>query len=316
MALAFKRAVAEAQAEIDSANASIKGWYSPPSDPALIINWEDMKKVEGNSTQNANSEEKPKSLTCVNWVKDNAGGFHSVWGNIQYKDDKHALPIALKYLDKVIISVDDKSPAGAYNTYSCEFRGKDLHITVHLDFTQYPQAFNLGDEKFNIDWFVWGHLNDVGHIAYELKKTSLTSGSSNLQTYQNYLAEKITKKKVPMEIDWESCFKCQGKSLEYENKPLVPNNYRAANYIDEKACYNVYYAIETLVKDDLGMDAFLDTFDKVVISVGTSTEESSGPHAITKDGKTLKFQFKLNFENLQNASADYSEMAKQVEALL
>ena len=34
-----------------------QGWYSPPSDPALIINWEDMKKVEGNSNQNANSEE-------------------------------------------------------------------------------------------------------------------------------------------------------------------------------------------------------------------------------------------------------------------
>lgn len=119
-----------------------------------------------------------------------------------------------------------------------------------------------------------------------------------------------------MEIDWESCRNCQGKSIEYSNKPPVPNNYRAANFIGEKAVYNVYYAIETLVKDELGMDAFLDTFDKVLISVGVSTEDRGGPHVISKDGKTLKFQFKLNFENIQNDGADYSELAKHIESLL
>ena len=71
MALAFKRAIAEAEKAIEGANKSITEWYKPPITPALIIDYDSAKAVEGVSTQNPNKAELPKSITIVNWVKDN-----------------------------------------------------------------------------------------------------------------------------------------------------------------------------------------------------------------------------------------------------
>jgi len=318
MALAFKRAVAEAQKAVDSANESIKGWYSPPVNPALIVDFEGIKAVAGESTQNSNSENLPKNITCVNWVKDNASYFHSVWGDIQYKDKERALPIAIKHLDKVVVHVDDKSPAGAYNTYDVEFKGKDLHITVHLDFTNYPQQLSLTDDKSHIDRRVIKHLDTVCNFTYELRKaTAIGYESSQLNTYQKYMDEKL-KKKFPIVVNWDSVLALAGESQEYSNYPPVPNNARGVYFLEDgRGFYNVYYAIETLVADELGLSAFLDTFDKVEVALSSgSTDTYSGPHTITKDGKTLKINYKLNLEDLTNARADYSAMAKQIEALL
>lgn len=57
MALAFKRAVTEAEKAIEAANASIQGWYKPPTNPALVFDFEGMKAIEGVSKQNPNSVE-------------------------------------------------------------------------------------------------------------------------------------------------------------------------------------------------------------------------------------------------------------------
>jgi len=215
--------------------------------------------------------------------------------------------------------MDDKSPAGKYNTYSVEWKGKELHITVHIDFTNYPQQLNLADEKGgHVDQQVWDHLDNVANITYEVRKqNSINYGSSQYNTYKKYLKDKL-KKDMPIDVDWDSCFKLEGKSEEYSNKPHVPNRARAVTFLEDgRGFYNVYYAIETLVKDQLGMEAFLDTFDKVYVTVeGGSTETRSGPHTVTKDGKTLKFTYKLNLNNMHNATADYSALAKQIEALL
>lgn len=319
MALAFKRAVAEAEKAVASANASIKDWYKPPVDPALIVDFDGIKAVEGVSTQNPNSVEGPKNITLCNWIKDYASRFHSVWGDIQYKDKERALPIAIKHIDHVVVHMDDKSPAGKYNSYSVEWKGKDIHITVHIDFTNYPQQLSLTDEKNgHVDQMIWAHLDEVCNMTYELRKaTSIGYSSSQFNTYQKYLNDKL-KKQVPIEVDWDSLAKLEGSSEEYSNKPHVPNRARAVTFLEDgRGFYNIYYSIEKLVGDALGLEAFLETFDKVHVSVsGDSTEVRSGPHAVTKDGKTLKFQYKLNLTNLQNASADYSVMAKQIEALL
>jgi len=319
MALAFKRAVGEAEKAVASANASIKEWYKPPVDPALVIDWDGIKAVEGVSTQNPNSVEGPKNISLVNWIKDYAGRFHSIWGDIQYKDKERALPIAIKYIDRVVVHMDDKSPAGKYNTYAVEWKGKDVHVTVHIDFSNYPQQLSLTDEKGgHVDQMVWAHLDEVGNMTYELRKaTAIGYSSSQLNTYQKYLNDKL-KKNIPLEVDWDSLVKLEGSSEEYSNKPPVPNRARAVTFLEDgRGFYNAYYAVETLVKDQLGLEAFLETFDKLHLSVAPgSTEVRSGPHSITKEGKTLKIQYKLNIGNFQNASADYSAMAKQIEALL
>jgi len=321
MALAFKRAVAEADKAVESANKSIQEWYKPPTNPALVFDFEGIKAVEGVSKQNPNSVEGPKNITLVNWVKDAASRFHSVWGDIVYKDKKYALAILNANLDKVVVHVDDKGVAGKYNSYNTEWKGKELHITVHIDFTNYPQQLNLADEKGGhvIDQ-VWTHLDNVANISYEVRKANMVNyESSPLNTYRKYIKDK-TKKDIPIEILWDTVIALEGKAVEYSNKPEVPNKTLGVMLLGEsgKGLYYAYYAIETLVKDAMGMEAFLETFDKVEVGIqpGVHADFSGECVTITKDGKTLRFLFKYATINLANLRADYGKMAKQIEAML
>lgn len=123
-----------------------------------------------------------------------------------------------------------------------------------------------------------------------------------------------------MEVDWDSVFALEGKAVEYSNHPEVPNRALGVNLLGDggKALYAVYYAIETLVKDQMGMEAFLETFDKVLLAIqpGVHADFSGDACIITKEGKTLKFAFKYATINLANIRLDYSKMAKQIEAML
>jgi hypothetical protein len=139
-------------------------------------------------------------------------------------------------------------------------------------------------------------------------------------THQKYLKEK-TKKDIPIEIDWASVFALEGESLEASNRPPVPNRARGVNLLGDegKALYSTYYSIDTLCKDAMGLEAFTETFDKVVVTILPGVKESFTKDAqptIVKDGKTLKFGFEFATCNFQNARWDYSKMAKQIEALL
>lgn len=124
-----------------------------------------------------------------------------MWGDVQYKDKQFALAILNQHMDKVVVHVDDKGVAGKYNSYNVEWKGKDLHITVHLDFTNYPQRPNLADDKpgvGHIDWMVWDHLDEVGNITYELRKANMiNSEGSALNTAKKWLKAKVTKVRGP-----------------------------------------------------------------------------------------------------------------------
>jgi hypothetical protein len=312
MALAFKRSVAEAEAQVVSANDSIKGWYSPPVFPALVMDYESAKAVQGTSKQNANSEEGPKSITILNWVKDYASRFHSIWGDIQYKDKEYALPIALKHIDKVVVHFDDKSPSGKYNTYSTKIEGKDIHITVHFDFDNYPQQLDLTEP----DQVVWAHLEKVAHISFEMRKAKLQNYEySSLKSAVDKVKE-VSGKAVPITVDWDGIFKIEGETEWYSEKPKAPNNFLALYFLDEMSSggfYGVQWSVDALVKDELGKEAFKETFDSIVVHVASGAANS---HTATKDGKVLHYNFKVDFSSFWNNSTDYSALAKQMEALL
>jgi hypothetical protein len=323
MALAFKRAVADAEKAVESVNNSIKGWYFTTVNPAVVVDFESIKTIEGVSKQNPNSVEGPKNITLVNWVKDNAQYLHSFWGDVQYKDKKYALAHMLPHIEKLVLHVDDKGVAGKYNSYDLKFEGKTADLTVHIDFTNYPQQFSMSDEKQGPSLIqrLWAHLDKVANITYEIRKeTMIKYESSPLHTHQKYLKEKL-KKDIPIEIDWASLFALEGESIEYSNKPPVPNRARAVHLLGDegKGLYYTYYSIETLCKDAMGLEAFLETFDKVTLHVLPGIKESFTKDAqptIVKDGKTLKFSFEFATANFQNARWDYGKMAKQIEALL
>jgi len=313
VALAFKRAVAEAEAEVTTANESIKGWYNPPVIPALIMDYESAKAVQGNSNQNPNSVEGPKSISIVNWVKDYASRFHSVWGDIQYKDDKNALPIALKHIDKVIVHFDDKSPSGKYNTYSTRIEGKDVHITVHFDFDNYPQQLDLTE----VDKVVWAHLEKVANISFNMKKGKLlTYEYSALKTAVDKVKE-VSGKDVPITIDFDAIEKLEGATEWYQDKPTAPHNFLALYFLDEitsGGLYGVQWSVDALCKDDMGKEAFRDSFDSIVVKVAGGSGTAN--HTVTKNGKAITFNFVVDFSSYWNNSTDYSALAKQIEAIL
>ena len=104
------------------------------------------------------------------------------------------------------------------------------------------------------------------------------------------------------------------------NKPEVPNRACAINLLgdDGKAINSAYWAIDALVKDSMGMEAFLETFDKVVIAIqpGVHADFSGDKAQVTKQGKTLQFAFKFATIYAGNARFDSSAMAKTIEAML
>jgi hypothetical protein len=320
MALAFRRAVEEAQKAITAANANIKSSYKVSSDASLVVDFDGIKAVDGVSKQNPNSVEGPKNITLVNWVKDNTDRFKGIWGDVQYKD-KAALPILVQHLDKVVIHVDDKSNGKKYNSYDAKFEGKDLHVTVHIDFDNYPQSLSLTDEKngVHIDYFVWDHLNDVANVAFQVEKTRFES-SSDWTGAQKSINDKA-KKDIKLVIHWDDLIKLPGKALEAQNRPPVPINYYAIKYLtDGRGLNGTVQSVLALCKDQMGVEAFVETFDSIHINiVGNSKENRSGPHKVTKQGKELHFTYDINFVNggsLQNAQPDSSKLAKDIEALL
>jgi hypothetical protein len=319
MALAFRRAVEEAQKAVTSTNATIKSSYKAAADQPFVVDFDGIKTVEGVSKQNPNSVEGPKNITLVNWVKDNASRFAGVWGDIQYKEKNHALPILLAQLDKVVLHVDDKSNGKKYNSYDARFEGKDLHIVVHIDFDNYPQQLSLGDEKngVHVIYFLWDHLNEKANIAFTLARIQLESGS-DLTNAKKSIKDK-TKKDVPIIIHYEEIEKLAGKAVEYANKPQVPVNYLGVNFLTVgRGLGGAVNGVLGLCKDQMGVEAFSETFESIHIHVaGGSKESRSGPHEIKKVGKELHFHYNINFDsNLANASPDSAKFAKDIEALL
>jgi len=100
----------------------------------------------------------------------------------------------------------------------------------------------------------------------------------------------------------------------------VPNRARAVNLLgdDGKGMYYTYYAIEGLCKDEMGLEAFKETFDKVKVYIlpGVLENYPEAQPKITKEGKTLAFGFQYATSNAANARWDYGVMAKAIEALL
>jgi len=323
MALAFKRAQAESEKAIEGTNKSIAEWYKGPVNPAVVIDYESAKAVEGVSTQNPNKAEGPKSITIVNWVKDNYNRMHSIWGDVKSKDDKNLVGVKImhQHIEKAIFHFDDKANGKKYNSYDVEMKGKELHITVHFDFENYPQSLNLADEKNgkNIKDFVWEYLNDTANVEFQIKKTHLQQYEhSALKSAVKTIKEK-SGKEVPITIDFDAIEKFTGKSVYYSNKPPLPNNFLALNFLDDgKGLNSIAYGVAELCKDKMGKEAFAESFDNIVVHVEAgSSQPRAGPHEFKKDGKTIHYTFKVNFAvTANNWGSSSSEIGKQLESLL
>jgi len=323
MALAFKRAQADAEKAIEGTNKSVAEWYKGPVNPAVIIDYESAKAVEGVSKHNPNSVEGPKNITIVNWVKDNYNYIHSIWGDVKAKDDKNLVGIKImhKHIERVVFHFDDKSNGKKYNSYDVEVKGKELHITVHFDFENYPQPLSLTDEKNgkNIKNVVWDHLNDVANVEFHIKKEQLLNYQySALNDAKKVIKEK-SGKDVPVTVDFDAIEKLAGKSMYYSNKPHLPNNFLALMFLDDqKGLNSIAYGVAELCKDKMGKEAFAETFDSIVVHVdGGSTQPRAGPHEIKKDGKTVHYTYKGNWAvTVNNWNSSSAEIAKQLESLL
>ena len=99
----------------------------------------------------------------------------------------------------------------------------------------------------------------------------------------------------------------------------MPNNYLALMFLDDgKGLNSLTYGVAELCKDKMGKEAFAETFDSIVVHVdGSSTAPRAGPHEIKKDGKTVHYHFKVNFNvGASSWQSSSSEIGKQLESLL
>ena len=93
------------------------------------------------------------------------------------------------------------------------------------------------------------------------KANSINDGYSEYNNYKKKLKEKL-KKDIPFDVHWDFLFKLEGKSIQYSNKPPVPNRARAVGFLegDGRGFQYTYYAIETLMKESNGNGCFLGDF--------------------------------------------------------
>lgn len=126
-------------------------------------------------------------------------------------------------------------------------------------------------------------------------------------------------KDIPLEIDWNSVLAVPGKAEETYQKPPVPNNARAIYMLGDggKVIQYTWFAVDKLCKDQMGLEAFIETFDKVVIACQPGIHDDfKDATKLTKEGKTLKFAYKVATINVANISVEYNKLASQIEAML
>lgn len=263
-----------------------------------------------------------RSIVLANWIHTtgNAQGFASIWGDVHSKDDKYALGICHQHLEKLVIHLDDKAPAGVTHTqYVPEFKGKELHIAIHMNLANCPQAFNADDKKGagNIRQYVWDHLNDVGNIAFHCLRLKLENYEhSDLKSCAKYIAEKVGKA-IPVIVHYDEIEKITGKSVWYTGKPEEPNRYIALLSLTEGYKLTaIKEGVGKFVADALGKEAFLEAFTSIHVHVAMgSTSDKHGPHEAKKNGKELHCHFILN-EKCLATKDNGANWPKLIEALL
>ena len=127
------------------------------------------------------------------------------------------------------------------------------------------------------------------------------------------------KKAYKIEVNWELIKaqtgeqKISGNSdAKNEPAPVV-----LAYLLGEGNRFTYFFkdVLSRLLKDDMGKEAFEETFDKVMVNMKVGPKHAC---TLTKEGKTLNFNVDVQLDDFQNCdrALSASDFAKQLESML
>jgi len=324
MALAFRRATT-------AADEAFKGYVSQFGDyygfagveKPVTFDWESAKAVAGESKFNSNEELLPKSVTIANCVKDYSNYVSGMVSGLAYKagsDDTEAKALAFgimhKHFTTITVHFDDKSTKKGECTWSCEVKEGVLHATMHWDFSAYCGRQNYED----VCEYIITYLDDSDNLLLLLDKQKWDNDKSGWYKIntdgKNYLEEQCPGK--TFEINWDEILATPGRSEFYSNKPPFRNSWILANELnDGGVMYQVKWALDVVLKDAMGKEAFAETFDGIKIRMSTGAAHKG---SVAKEGKYVVFTFVVKMADHQNASRDdsygYGVLGKAIEGML
>jgi len=321
MALAFKRACADAEKAMTGYYSHFKDYCGMDDDVPISFDWDSAKAVEGSSKHNSNNEELPKCVTMAKFFVSNPNYVTFMARGVGSKasaEKELAYALQKKHFNKIVVHFDEKSPKKGECTWDCEVKDGVLHATMHWNFDQY-----MGRPNYE-DVCVWleNYLDEKEALTFEIEKARMIKDHESGSNYRYFNSDGVKYvdetlgKDIPFEYNWDEIKATPGKTILYSNKPPVMNNYLLVyNLNDGRAMYVVRDVLGRLLADDMGKEAFGDAFNKIRIRT------TAGPkHAVelSKDGKTLVFHFIVKMDDHQNSvrGVEAKELAKKLETLL
>jgi len=321
MALAFKRACADAEKAMTGYYSHFKDYCGIDDAVPISFDWDSAKAVEGSSKHNSNNEELPKCVTMAKFFVSNPNYVTFMARGVGSKasaEKELAYALQKKHFNKIVVHFDEKSPKKGECTWDCEVKDGVLHVTMHWNFDQYMGKANWEQVS---DW-IENYLDDKEAWMFEVEKKRIMDDVESGKNYK-YFASDGTKylsetagKKIPVTANWDAIKATQGKELQYSNKPPVSVNYLMAVFLnDGRGMYIVRNCCSYILADQMGKEAFADAFDSVRIDL---TAAPAHKLTVKKEGKTLVFAMEVKMGDSGNYSraVNAKEISKQIEGLL
>jgi len=192
-----------------------------------------------------------------------------------------------------------------------------LLITANLDFTQYVgQSYPYTEIARIVEQQIEGNTN----VLFNRAKAEFMNG--NFASYYSRLTSSLGRE-LPVEFDWSEALALKGTYEASSGRP-EPRSAVTCRYLNDNGWYGVVSALETVCKDDLGKEAFFETYNQFVIHPtgnvpkGTVYTSEIKAHRFEKKGKEGHVWIGIPFDSKEYALQTFpdSELAVMIEKSL
>jgi len=282
------------------------------------VDYDNIKQIPGEGEWSSGNKE-GNNLIALKYINDQMKYVYLTISEIG-KDDvgKEALT---KVVKKVRLNVTANGKPGIDmrepSTFDVSVQDGTLFVTANLDFTSYVgQSFPYTEIARIVEQQIEGATN----VLFNRAKAEFMNG--NFPYYNNRLVSSLGRE-IPVEFDWSEALALKGTYEASSGKP-EPRSAVTCKYLNDQGWYGIVAALETVCKDDLGKEAFFDTFNQLVIHPtgavpkGTVYTSEIKAHRFEKKGKEAHFWIGIPFDSKEYALQTFpsSEMAEIIEKAL
>jgi len=282
------------------------------------VDYDSIKQIPGESVW-SNSQKEGSNLIALRYINDQMKYVYLTISEIA-KDDvgKEALT---KVVKKVRLNVTANGKPGIDmrdpSTFTVSVQDGTLLITANLDFTQYVgQSYPYTEIARIVEQQIEGNTN----VLFNRAKAEFMNG--NFASYYSRLTSSLGRE-LPVEFDWSEALALKGTYEASSGRP-EPRSAVTCRYLNDNGWYGVVSALETVCKDDLGKEAFFETYNQFVIHPtgnvpkGTVYTSEIKAHRFEKKGKEGHVWIGIPFDSKEYALQTFPdrELAEMIEKSL